>query len=46
MAAHDLSHSPPDAVAYHRTAQGLLDTETEAAHRQQVGAKEYCEVGI
>lgn len=45
MAAHDLSNSPPDAITYHRPAQGLLDAETEAAHRQLVDAKENCEVG-
>ena len=45
MAPHDLSHAPPDAVAYHRAAQRLFNAETEAAHRQLVGAKKNCEVG-
>jgi len=45
MAAHDLSHSPPHAIAHHRPAQRLFDAETEAAHRQLVGAKKNCEVG-
>ena len=45
MAANDLSKSPPDAIAEHRAAQRLLNTETEAAQRQLAGAKEYCEVG-
>ena len=45
VAPHDLSNSPPDAIAYDRSAEGLLDTEAEAAHRQMIGAKENCEVG-
>ncbi len=45
MAPHDLSHAPPDAVAYYRAAQCLFNAETEAAHRQLVGAKKNCEVG-
>ena len=45
MAAHNLSNAPPDAIAYHRAAQCLLYAETEAAHRQLVGAKKNCEVG-
>jgi hypothetical protein len=45
MAAHDLSHSPPHAIAHHRPAQRLFDAETEAAHRQLIGAKKNCEVG-
>ena len=45
MAAHDLSNSPPHAVAHHRAAQRLLDAEAEAAHRQFVGAKENCKMG-
>jgi hypothetical protein len=46
MTAHNLSHPPPDAIAYHCTAQGLLDAEPEAAFRQLVRAKENSEVGI
>ena len=46
MTAHNLSHTPPDAIAYHRTAQRLLDAEPEAALRQLVRAKENSEVGI
>ncbi len=45
MAAHDLSHSPPHAIAHHRPAQRLFNAETEAAHRQLVGAEKNCEVG-
>src|SRR5690348_7391845 len=45
VAPHDPSNSPPDAIAYDRSAQGLLDAEAEAAHRQMIGAKENCEVG-
>ena len=45
MAAHDLSHAPPDAVADHRPAQRLFNAETEAAHGHLVGAKKNCEVG-
>ena len=44
MAAHDLSHAPPDAIAHHCPAQRLFNAETEAAHRQLVGAKKNCEV--
>jgi len=44
MAPHDLAHAPPDAVAYHRAAQRLFNAETEAAHRQLVGAEKNCEV--
>ncbi len=45
MAAYNLSNAPPDAIACHRAAQCFLYAETEAAHRQLVGAKENCEVG-
>lgn len=45
MAPHDLSNSPPDAIADDRSAQRLLDAEAEAAHRQMIGTKENCEVG-
>jgi len=45
MTAYDFSHAPPDAVAYHRAAQRLFNTETEAAHGHLVGAKKNCEVG-
>ncbi len=45
MAAHDLSYTPPDAVAYDRAAQRLFNAEPEAAHRRLVGAEKNCEVG-
>ncbi len=46
MTAHDLSHTPPDAIADYCAAQRLLDAEAEAAFRQLVRAKENSEVGI
>jgi hypothetical protein len=44
VAAHDFAQAPPDPIAHHRTAQGLLDAEAESALRQFVGAEENCEV--
>jgi hypothetical protein len=45
MATHDLSNSPPDAITHHRPAQRFFNAETEAAHRQLIGAKKNDEVG-
>jgi hypothetical protein len=46
MAAHNLAHPPPDAIAHYRPAQRLLDAESESAMRQLVRAKKNREVGI
>jgi hypothetical protein len=46
MTAHNLSHTPPNAIAHYRPAQRLLDAEAEATFRQLVRAKENSEVGI
>jgi hypothetical protein len=46
MAAHDFPHAPPDAIAHHRTAERLLDAESETAMRQLVRAKKNGKVGI
>ena len=46
MAAHDFSHTPPDAVAHYRAAQRLLDAKSKPRFRQLVRAKENSEVGI
>ena len=45
MAADNFPQAPPHAVAHHRSAQGFLDAEPEAADRLTTGANEYSEVG-
>lgn len=46
MAADHLAQPSAHAVAYHGTAERLLDAETEAAQWQIIGTKERGEVGI
>jgi hypothetical protein len=45
MTAHDLPYPTPHAVAHHRAAQSLFDTEAEAALRLLVRTKKNSEVG-
>src|SRR6266852_2218411 len=45
VATHDFPHAPPDAIAHHRAAEGLLDAEAEAAAGQLIRAKKNGEVG-
>jgi hypothetical protein len=45
MAAHHLAEAPPNAIAHHRPAKRLLDTETKTALRQIVDAEKNSEVG-
>src|SRR5271157_883148 len=46
VAAHHLAQPSAHAVAYHGTAERLLDAETEAAQWQFIGAKEHGEVSV
>jgi hypothetical protein len=46
MAAHDLPHAPPNAIAHYCAAQRFLDAESESALRQLIRAKKNGEVGI
>src|SRR5438105_565854 len=44
MAAHNLSHPPPDAIAHYRAAQRLLDAEAVSAAFHLIRAKENGEI--
>jgi hypothetical protein len=46
MAAHDLPHTPPDAIAHYCAAKRFLDAESKSAVRQLIRAKKNREVGI
>jgi hypothetical protein len=46
MAAHDLPHAPPNAIAHYCAAKRFLDAESESALRQLIRAKKNGEVGI
>ena len=45
VAAHDFPQSPADAVAHHRAAECLLDTEAETAQGKFVATDENSKVG-